>query len=110
MSEIIVADEIIKLENALNFLKELQRQLERWEMSEKQVLTEIDFDDDVRQQFLVEFMEIVRDELRSSRLADFLDGYGNFGIVYDLCELLDKVVRSLEFRLENLRRGLEWQS
>jgi len=35
MSEIIVADEIYQLENVLNFLKELQKQLENWEMLEK---------------------------------------------------------------------------
>ena len=110
MSEIIVADEITKLEQVVNYLKNLLERFKNYELVEEEVLAEIDKNDDVRRFFLIEFIEIVRDELRYSKLIDFMDGYGNFGIVYDLCELLDKVVRSLEFRLENLRRGLEWQS
>jgi len=109
MSEIIVADEITKLEQVVNYLKNLRDQLKNYELYEEEVLSKIDKDEEVRKFFLIEFIEIIRDELRFSKLTDFLDGYGCFGVKYDLSELLDKVVRSLEFRLENLRRGLEWR-
>ena len=79
-------------------------------MSEREILTEIDFNDDVKKHFLIETVEIIRDELRFSRLADFVDSYGEFVIRHDLLDLLGKVIRGIEFRLEQLKRGLRWQS
>jgi len=103
-------DEITKLEQVVNYLENLKNQLENWEMSEREILTEIDFNDDVKKHFLIETVEIIRDELRFSRLADFVDSYGEFVIRHDLLDLLGKVIRGIEFRLEQLKRGLRWQS
>ena len=109
MSEIIVADEIIKLETTRDHLINLLRRLRNNELSEKVVLEIINDNSEVKRYFLIEVMEIIRDELRFSRLTDFLDGYGNFGVKYNLSELLEKVIRGIELRLENLRRRLEWR-
>ena len=107
MGEIIVADEITKLEQVVNYLKNLLERFKNYELVEEEVLSKIDENDEVRKHFIIEFMEIVRDELRYDRLTDFMDGYGAFGVKYSLEDILERVVWGLEYKLEKLMGDLK---
>jgi len=103
-SDIIDADEIAVLEYVKERLTDIYERLYAGEISAKDAMIEIESDPTVKRFFLIEVVEIIRDELRNSDLTDFVDGYGRFGVKYDVEELIKRVIDGIRFRIDHFIR------
>ena len=102
--EIIDADEITTLQNVKERLTDVYERLYAGEISAMDAMIEIESDPTVKRFFLIEVVEIIRDELRNSDLTDFVDGYGRFGWKENAEELIKRVIDGIRFRIDHFIR------
>jgi len=101
---LIDADEIRTLEYVKERLTDIYERLYAGEISAKDAMIEIESDPTVKRFFLIEVIEIIRDELRNSDLADYVDGFELFGWKENVEELLKRVINGIRFRIDHYLR------
>jgi len=100
----IDADEITVLEYVKERLTDIYERLRNFEITDAEAMDEINDDPTVKRFFLIEYIEIARDELRYARLSDYVDGFGYFGHKENVEKLLTKIIDAIKFRIDHYLR------